>query len=94
MAALSAADRQRISTGLQRATSVFGGVNNVLKADLLAAVNATDNWIDTNQAAFNSALPATFRNNASTTQKTILFCAVALARVSLAFLRLVFGEVD
>ena len=94
MATLSTQDRQRISTGLQRANSVFGGVPGVLKSDLLAAVNATDDWIDTNAAAFNTALPVTFRNNASLTQKTILFCAVALARVSLAFLKQVFGEVD
>jgi hypothetical protein len=94
MAVLSAQDRQRISTGLQRSTAVFGGVPNVLKSDLLAAVNATDDWIDTNSAAFNTALPTLFRNNASLAQKTILFCAVALARVSLAFLKQMFGEVD
>lgn len=95
MAALSSQDRQRISTGLQRAaTSLFGGVPNVLKSDLLAAVNATDDWIDSNAASFNSALPVAFRTNASLAQKTILFCAVALGRVSLAFLKSIFGEVD
>lgn len=94
MAVLSSQDRQRISTGLQRSAGIFGGVPNVLKSDLLAAVNATDDWIDSNAAAFNSALLATFRTNASQAQKTVLFCAVALGRVSFALLRLVFGEVD
>lgn len=50
------------------------------KADLRAAVDATDTWIDTNQAAFNTALPVAFRNNASLTQKTLLFCYVAMRR--------------
>jgi len=45
-------------------------------------------------ASYNTALPATFRNNATLTQKTLLFCAVALARVSIVVLRQVFGEVE
>jgi len=94
MAVLSAQDRQRISTGLQRSATLFGGTPNVLKADLLAAVNATDDWIDTNATAYNTALPAIFRTNASLAQKTVLFCAVALARVSITLLKTVFGEVD
>jgi hypothetical protein len=94
MAVLSNADRQRVSTGLQRSGSVFGGVANVVKSDLIAAVNATDDWIDSNQTSYNTALPTAFKNNASTPQKTLLFCAVALARVSIAFLKQVFGEVD
>lgn len=53
------------------------------KAQLRAAVDATDDWIDTNAAAFNSALPAAFRNNASATQKTIVFLYVALRRAGL-----------
>lgn len=94
MTILSAQNRQRISTGLQRQPVLFGGVANVLKSDLLAAVNATDDWIDTNAAAYNAALPLAFRTNASATQKTILFCCVALMRVSLTLLKAVLGEVD
>lgn len=56
---------------------------NFTKADLRAAVDATDSWIDTNSAAFNTALPAAFRNNASLTQKTLLFCYVAMRRAGL-----------
>lgn len=93
MAVLSAQDRARIQTGLMRYLP-FGGVPNVLKADLLAAVNATDDWIDQNAAAYNTALPVAFRTNASTAQKTLLFCIVALMRVNVALLKAVVGEVD
>lgn len=94
MAALPTADRQRIQRGLMRRADLLGGVPNVLKDDLQAAINATDDWIEANQASFNAALPTAFRTNATTAQKTVLFCAVALARVSITLLRTVFGEVD
>ena len=95
MAILSTADRQRVYRGLMRLpVEEFGSAPNVLKADLFDAVAATDQWIDDNGASFNSALPAPFRNNASLAQKTLLFCAVALARVSINFLIRVLGEVD
>jgi len=67
---------------------------NFLSADLLAAVAATDNWIDSNAASYNSALPITFRNNATLVQKTMLFCVVALMRVNQSLLRAVVGEID
>lgn len=50
------------------------------KAQLRAAIDATDAWIDANQAAYNTALPTAFRNNATLTQKTLLFCYVAMRR--------------
>lgn len=50
------------------------------KVDLRAAVDATDAWIDGNQAAYNSALPPAFRTSASLSQKTLLFCYVAMRR--------------
>jgi hypothetical protein len=50
------------------------------KADLRAALNATDDWIDTNAASFNQALPAAFRTGATATQKTLLFVYVAMRR--------------
>lgn len=53
------------------------------KGDLRAAVDATDTWIDSNQASFNSALPAAFRTNASLAQKTLLFCYVAMRRAGI-----------
>jgi hypothetical protein len=55
----------------------------ILKGDVLAAVNATDQWIEDNAAAFNTALPVAFRTNATAPQKTILFCLVAMRRAGL-----------
>jgi hypothetical protein len=95
MATLSEGDRQRIWRGLMRywsnerePTSGFG------KDDLKDAVDATDDWIDANQGSFNNALPVLVRTNLTQAQKTLLFCVVALARVSIVFLRRVVGEVD
>jgi hypothetical protein len=65
------------------------------KADLQAAVDVADTWIDDNQAAYNTALPQAARDNLTATQKTVLFCAVASARVGVPFLRRILGvEVD
>lgn len=50
------------------------------KADLRAAVDATDQWIDDNASAFNTALPLAARTNLTAAQKTFLFCYVALRR--------------
>jgi len=82
MAELSAADRQRVSTGLQRYWSNLREVvAGMTKSDVLAAVNATDTWINDNQASYNTALPDAARNNLTADQKVLLFCAVALLRV-------------
>jgi hypothetical protein len=95
MATLPVADQTRISTGLMRHWSRLREQTTVFtKANLLAAVQATDTWIDSNQTSFNNSLPAQFRNSATTAQKTLLFMCVAAARVSMAFLRMIVGEVD
>jgi hypothetical protein len=78
MAVLDATARTRTrNEWMRRQVETLAGVT---KADLQAAVDATDTWIDSNQAAFNAALPATFRNNATLSQKTLLFCFVARRR--------------
>ena len=94
MAELSTEDRERIWRGLMRWWSNLREPVALSKADLQAAVNATDTWIDTNQTGYNQALPQAARDNLTQEQKTLLFCAVALARVSLMLLRRIFGEVD
>jgi len=55
---------------------------NFTKSDLRAAVDATDAWIESNAAAFNTALPQPFRGAASAQQKTDLFCWVAQRRAA------------
>ncbi|NIV29465.1 MAG: hypothetical protein GWN58_08130 [Anaerolineae bacterium] len=95
MAQLSAEDRERIQRGLMRYWSgLFESLGDLTKQELLAAVNATDTWIDDNQVSYNTALPEPAKTELTQDQKTLMFCAVALMRVSLPFLRQVFGEVD
>ena len=95
MAELSTEDLQRIWRGLMRYwSSQHETLASISKTDLQVAVNATDTWIEDNQVSFNTALPDAFRNNATPTQKTLLFCVVAAMRVSQAFARLLVGEVD
>lgn len=94
MAELSSEDRARVWRGFMRYLSNLREPIALSKSELLAAVDATDTWINNNQASFNSALPSAAQSGLTTTQKTLLFCAVALTRVSIALLRRVFGEVD
>ena len=96
MAVLPEVDRLRIWRGVQRHWSKTGlQIGAYTKADLKAAVDTTDDWIDANQGSFNAALPQPFRGEASLLEKTLVFCGVALARADgIALLRLVFGEVD
>jgi len=52
----------------------------VLKADLRAAVNAVDDWVDTNAAAYNTALPQPFRGDATAAQKALVLQFVVSKR--------------
>lgn len=95
MAQLPDVDRLRIWRGLMRWWSnLWEPVTDLSKGDLLDAIIATDTWIDNNQASYNAALPTAARTNLTLAQKTLLFCAVALARVDIPMLRRVLGEVD
>ena len=95
MATLSDTDRQRIWRGLMRHWSNLREVvSGISKAELRAAVDATDNWIEGNQVSYNASLPNPFKTQATQVQKTLLFCCVAAMRVSPAFARMLLGEVD
>jgi hypothetical protein len=50
------------------------------KTDMLNAVNAVDDWIDANQASYNSALPAAVRTGATLAQKIDLMMYVLMRR--------------
>lgn len=56
---------------------------DVVKADLRAALNATDTWIEDNQGSFNTALPQPYKGAASQAHKTLLFCYVAMRRAGI-----------
>jgi hypothetical protein len=85
MAVLSDEERRRTWGHLMRAWSAGPGSASipVNKTDLRAAVDATDAWIEANQASFNSALPQPFRGAATAPQKTLMFCYVAMRRAGL-----------
>ena len=58
-------------------------IGAITKPDLIAAINDTDDWIEANQSAFNTALPEPFKSTATLDQKTLLFCYVAARRAGL-----------
>lgn len=63
MAILSETDRARIWRGLMRYWSGLREGIDLTKPDLRSAVDATDTWINNNQASFNSSLPASAQSN-------------------------------
>ncbi len=85
MALLDEANRSRVWGHVLRKLALAG----LTKADVRAAVDATDAWIDSAQGAtapatgYNSALPQPFRGTANADQKTVLFCYVAMRRAGL-----------
>lgn len=84
MAVLTDTQRQQVTDKfMQDQSEVRVVLAVVTAADLRAAANATDQWIEDNQASFNTALPTAARNNLTLTQKTLLFCFIALKRAGL-----------
>lgn len=73
-------DRERIWRWFMRRNS---DPCSYTKTDLRAAVNAVDVWVESNSAAFNTALPQPFRGQATADQKTLLLCWVAMRRAGL-----------
>ena len=94
MAILSDSDRIKTRRCFTHYFSLFRLATDLSKEEIKSAVDATDDWIDDNQVSFNNALPVLVQNSLTTTQKTLLFCAVALARTSIAFLEKAFGGID
>ncbi|MFD9949826.1 hypothetical protein ACFWYW_55845 [Nonomuraea sp. NPDC059023] len=78
MALLDATGRARVAAQWMRQNR---SVCAFTKPDLAAAVAAIDQWIEDNQASFNSFLPQPYRSLATTTQKADLFCEVLMRRV-------------
>lgn len=80
MAVLTTAVRQAVRADYGRQLSNRREAFNLTKAQLDAAINATDDWIEANSAAFNSALPLPARTTLTAAQKAELFFLVALKR--------------
>jgi hypothetical protein len=82
MAVLSTADRNAVSADYQRDISVQRvAMGALVKADIQAAVNATDQWIEDNSVAFNLALPLPARTILTAQQKVEIFLRVLHRRV-------------
>lgn len=51
------------------------------KPELVAAIDATDQWVEDNTASFNSALPVAFRTSATAAQKAAVLAYVLWRRI-------------
>lgn len=72
MALLSEAERQEIWRALMRRWSRNSEVCSISKADLRAAVDAMDQFLEDNAAAVNAAIPQPARAELSVPQKALL----------------------
>lgn len=59
------------------------GYGGITKAEVQAVIDAADSWQDANAASFNAALPEPGKTVLNLTQKTIIFCYVALKRAGI-----------
>lgn len=84
MAVLSDPDRASIHAEFVRlAQNVGNGAGGLTKANILAAINAVDDWADTNASAFNTAIPQPARGAMTTKQKTFLLAYVIFKRAGI-----------
>lgn len=77
MAVLSDQERAEITAKYMEDLSRSRTPIPVSKAELRAAVNATDDWQDQNAAGYNAALPQPARGALSTAEKSNLFTRVS-----------------
>jgi len=54
--------------------------DSVIRDAVLAAVNAADDWVEANQASYNTALPEPFKTWATPRQKSLVLMQVVLRR--------------
>ena len=84
MAVLSDADRRAAWAEFMQAESVSRNTMALTKADLRAAIDAIDDWVEANAAAFNAAIPQPARGALTTRQKAMALDAVVRARFKVA----------
>lgn len=80
MAVLSDEERRRCWARIMRDIAWRAWPSDLPKSDLRAAVNAVDDWAESNAASYNSALPAAYRTTATADQKALLLAAVLMRR--------------
>lgn len=79
-------DSDRLDGTVRLINKLFVDANSTANMDTVAiraAFDAADSWADANSASFNTALPTTFKNTASVTQKSLLLCYVVMKRAGL-----------
>lgn len=83
MAALNDTDRaavnQQFQSDVSRDREPFGALT---KTDIRAAVNAIDDWVVANAAAFNAAIPQPARGALTAAQKARLLSLIVARRYS------------
>lgn len=72
-------DEQRREVFIRWMRTNAEGVS-ITKAELRAAVDAVDGWLEANQASFNAAIPNPARSQLNAKQKALLAAFVALRR--------------
>ncbi len=80
MAELSDADRRAAWADFMREESNERHAMTLTKADLRAAFDAIDNWVDGQAATINAAIPQPARAQLTTRQKAKLMAMVLKAR--------------
>lgn len=80
MAVLSDNDRAALMQKFAQDMSSTRTAVSIVKADLRAAVNTIDDWVDTNASAFNTAIPQPARGALTTQQKAKLLWYVMQRR--------------
>lgn len=70
----------RIKVALQWVREYQGEFPAVTKPDILAAVNAMDDWLDANVTSLNAAIPQPARAAMSVAQKTELLGYILMRR--------------
>lgn len=76
MAVLADADRVLVWAEVMRSIACQG----VIKPELRAAIDAIDNWVDSNATSFNAAIPQPARSALTTKQKAALLMYVVQKR--------------
>lgn len=79
MAVLNDTDRFKVLGQIVR-DYPWPGLN---KPDVQAAINAIDDWIETNQSAINNAFPQPFKGTATLQQKALVLAYVTMRRGNL-----------
>jgi hypothetical protein len=80
MAVLPDGDRLSVWAELMQRLSLARDSINITKADLRTAINAADDWANTNAASYNSALPQPARGALTSAQKALILMLVVSRR--------------